>query len=86
MKEDCGQKVVCADAPGCMKHWAERVRDLMDERDWLLSKIEGVGVLIGKNGCDCECDHDAESHDETCERCLACRISETLWPPLGSRR
>lgn len=80
MSDDCGQQGVCAEPPGCMKHWAERVREVMDDRDRLLSKIEAAGTVISNNGCDCPCDHDAESHDEDCERCLACRISAVLWP------
>jgi len=30
---DCGQDVVCAIAPGCQRHWAERARELLRERD-----------------------------------------------------
>jgi hypothetical protein len=30
---DCGQDVVCAIAPGCQRHWAERAQDLLRERD-----------------------------------------------------
>jgi hypothetical protein len=41
-------------------------------------KIHAIGELIADNGCDCECDHDFESHDDDCERCLACRISAAL--------
>ena len=77
MKSNLGRRG--AETTDFTQHLEDRVRDLMDEREWLLSKIEAVGVLIGKNGCDCDCDHDVESHDEGCERCLACRISETLW-------
>lgn len=36
--------------------------------------------LIEKNGCDCECDHHWEDHDEECERCLACLIEHALNP------
>jgi hypothetical protein len=41
-------------------------------------RIHDVLDLIAKNGCDCECDHDVESHDADCERCLACRIEAVL--------
>lgn len=37
-------------------------------------KLDAVRSLLAWNGCDCECDHDPESHDDTCELCLACRI------------
>lgn len=33
MSDDCGQDGVCAEAPGCSRHWAERVREVMAERD-----------------------------------------------------
>lgn len=41
-------------------------------------KIDLVRVLLGRNGCDCDCNHDAESHDGDCDRCLACNISEVV--------
>lgn len=34
-----------------------------------------VGRMLAANGCDCDCDHCEEDHDDECERCLACRIS-----------
>lgn len=33
MSDNCGQDGVCAEAPGCSRHWAERVREVMAERD-----------------------------------------------------
>lgn len=33
MSDDCGQDGVCAESPGCLRHWAERVREVMAERD-----------------------------------------------------
>lgn len=41
-------------------------------------KLDAVGEVLSENGCDCECDHDFESHDDDCERCLACRVQEAL--------
>ena len=38
-------------------------------------RLRTVRALLEKNGCDCDCDHGAESHDADCDRCLACRIS-----------
>lgn len=40
-----------------------------------------IGELLADNGCDCGCDHDYESHDEDCDRCLPCRISAALGKP-----
>jgi hypothetical protein len=42
------------------------------------ARIAAVNHLLSQNGCDCECDHHAEEHDEDCERCLACRISMAI--------
>jgi hypothetical protein len=30
---DCGQEGVCANPPGCQRHWLERNRELVRERD-----------------------------------------------------
>lgn len=58
---------------------------LFNERDRLLrasgDKIDAVGALLAHNGCDCECDHSWDEHDESCERCLACRIDAALGKP-----
>lgn len=37
-----------------------------------------VGAVLSDNGCDCDCGHDPESHNENCERCLACRVQAAL--------
>lgn len=37
-----------------------------------------IGSLLESNGCDCECEHHWEEHDDDCERCLACRIASVL--------
>lgn len=42
------------------------------------ARIAAVNDLLSQNGCDCECNHDRESHDDTCEWCLACRIDAAL--------
>ena len=70
---------------------AERQRDeAQDEierirRDFvqLQERVEAAGSLISQVGCDCPCDHDAESHDADCDRCFACRISDALWPEVS---
>lgn len=43
-----------------------------------LGAIKRVGAVLSANGCDCECDHHSEEHDDDCERCLACRIQDAL--------
>lgn len=37
-----------------------------------------VGAVLAAAGCGCYCGHDSEGHDDSCERCLACRIEEAL--------
>lgn len=33
-----------------------------------------IGELLAQNGCDCDCDHHPDEHDEDCVRCLACLV------------
>ena len=58
------------------KLFNERNRLWREEAD----RVGAVKLLLEKNGCDCACDHDAESHDSDCDRCLACRISWAIEP------
>jgi hypothetical protein len=73
---------------------AERIRQkaivAQSERDharvefkMLQYRLDAAREIISKNGCDCDCDHDAEGHDADCDRCLACRISDALWPKVS---
>lgn len=65
-------------------HKAERdelekhLSEAEDERAGATAKLVAVAKLLEENGCDCECDHCWEYHDETCERCLACLIEEAI--------
>ena len=43
-----------------------------------VAKTDAVNRLLADNGCDCECEHHRDEHDDTCERCLACRIDAAL--------
>lgn len=53
---DCGQDGVCATAPGCVRHWAERNRELVAERaaeDWqpiATAPLDGSQVLFVAHG------------------------------------
>lgn len=62
-------------AAGVAKAWEQ----LYNERNRLWreaeAKLNRVRELLEENGCDCECDHHPEEHDDDCERCLACRIA-----------
>lgn len=61
---------------------AEKWKGLFEERSKLWQeaekKLESIGELLSANGCDCECDHSAEEHDDDCERCLGCMIGGVL--------
>ncbi|MFH0899068.1 MAG: hypothetical protein V2A73_00420 [Pseudomonadota bacterium] len=59
-------------------HIRQGIPRLALERAEAVAKLVQVGELLAKNGCDCGCAHDAESHDDDCERCLACRIDEAI--------
>lgn len=47
-----------------------------------LLALAKVADLISENGCDCECGHHYEEHDDDCERCLACRVEECFSRPI----
>ncbi len=40
-----------------------------------LARVSGI---VAHNGCDCDCGHHHEEHDDDCERCLGCEVSEAL--------
>ena len=42
------------------------------------AKLDAVRSLLSENGCNCECGHHWEEHDDDCERCLACRIDAAI--------
>ncbi len=41
-------------------------------------RLRAVRKLLEWNGCECECEHHWEDHDDDCDRCLACRIGEAI--------
>lgn len=41
-------------------------------------RLQRVRELLETNGCNCKCDHRFDEHEPECERCLACRVSETV--------
>lgn len=41
-------------------------------------RLRAVRKLLEWNGCECECSHQWEDHDDDCDRCLACRIAEAI--------
>lgn len=49
-------------------------RELADRN----ARLGRVATILEDNGCDCECGHDPDGHDEDCERCFACQIDDCL--------
>ena len=41
-------------------------------------RLRAVRKLLEWNGCECECEHHWEDHDDDCDRCLACRLGEAV--------
>jgi len=48
MSDNCGQDGVCAEAPGCSRHWAERVREVMAERDAAKAAVIDAALIHAK--------------------------------------
>lgn len=47
---DCGQDVVCGSPPGCVRHWEERNRELVRERDEARAEVTRRDALIARDG------------------------------------
>lgn len=60
----------------------ERLRSLCREAR---GTLRDIGEVVGDKGCSCECGHAHEEHDETCERCDMCLVSECLSTRLMDR-
>lgn len=50
----------------------------LDDLAWERARTSAIGGLLGENGCDCDCEHHPDEHDDECELCLACRIDAVL--------
>lgn len=55
-----------------------RIADLECENAKLRRKLDAVGDVLSANGCDCDCGHHYEEHDDDCERCVGCRVEAAL--------
>ena len=51
----------------------------------VIKKLEAIGNLLKENGCDCECSHHYEEHDDDCKRCFACRVSMVVGPEVETK-
>lgn len=69
------RRCVDAEAVKIALEWKDEAGRLWREE---ADRVGAVKLLLEANGCDCDCNHDAESHDSDCERCLACRISGAI--------
>lgn len=65
-----------------MSHTVDRLVSMLEaEREEcarLEAVIERVGNVLAAHGCECECEHHADEHDDDCERCLGCRVEAAL--------
>lgn len=66
--------------------------------EWAASRLTlladafmALGGLLEANGCDCDCGHHPDEHDDECEPCFACRVSDVVegcrywaWPLLAA--
>jgi hypothetical protein len=89
--QQCANGVAELDAKAkAAKAW----EDLYNERNRLWraagDKLDAIGSILDRNGCDCECEHHWEEHGDECELCLACQISAVITrkaspepPPFG---
>jgi hypothetical protein len=50
----------------------------LDEYARMRDAIARVGEVLSENGCDCDCEHYPDEHDDDCERCLGCRVEAAL--------
>jgi protein-tyrosine-phosphatase len=61
---------------------AKAWEDLYNERNRLWraagDKLDAIGSLLERNGCDCDCEHHWEEHGDECDLCLACQISAAV--------
>lgn len=46
MTDYCGQRDVCAEAPGCGWHWAQRVCEVMTERDAARAELAAHARIV----------------------------------------
>ena len=48
MPIDCRQDGPCATPPGCMRHWADRVREVCAERDAARAEVKRLRGLLSQ--------------------------------------
>lgn len=60
--------------------WVVRFKPIRVHATREEAKLEAIGDLLAENGCDCDCGHHPEEHDDDCKRCLACRVSAVVGP------
>lgn len=69
-----------ANARETIEYAGLHIKTLERKVELLQKALTEIRSIITANGCDCECDHCEEEHDEDCERCLACRIGKVFAP------
>lgn len=58
--------------------WMAHARAATGRADRAQAKLDAVAKVLGDAGCECECDHHHDEHDDDCERCLGCRIEMAM--------
>lgn len=81
--KDCGQNVVCRTPPGCMRHWEERCRELVAERNALRDAAESEGAVIMR--C-LRCGCPPSVHIEPGARCAECECTAYEDPSPAARK
>lgn len=64
---DCGQGVVCSKPPGCQRHWSERNRELVAERD----EARGVARILA---------HAYETDNRPPDQAVSLALAYPVWP------
>lgn len=52
---------------------------VLERVEELIGRLERLGTLLSAAGCSCECVHHYQEHLEDCDRCLGCRVAQTMW-------
>ncbi len=85
---DCGQEVVCALPPGCMRHWSERNGELVAERDAARARVAELETerkrYGGEHRTDCpDCGEGVAIDEDGC--CVTCgRDTDAYCGVIGS--
>jgi hypothetical protein len=52
--------------------------EMVRREDVATAKLEAIGELLARNGCDCDCDCDSDGHGDDCMPCFACQVQGAM--------